>query len=101
MTELTDAELEDIAREAASGVEGLGKVERVKVSTALDSDHRLVYDFYYMIDQGSDRRLPGKSYGLLGRRLRDALIDRHDHRYPHVTILDAADWKKVHGASAG
>ena len=53
-TDLTDAELADIARDAALRVPGLGTVEAVRVTTGQDSEDRPTHVFSLLIECNRD-----------------------------------------------
>ena len=98
MHELDDAELQEIGRQAAREVDGLGTVDAVRVTGGLDSTDRPVHVFSFLIGQDRDPRGRGLAYIRLVQRLRDALLERGDAQYPFVRLLDRADWDRRAGA---
>jgi hypothetical protein len=98
MSEFAETELTEIARTAASKVAGLGTVERVKVTTRLDSTDKPVYYFSFLIDRDRDPEAGVWPRIRLGQKLRDELIARDDYQYPYISVHDRAGWEKVEGA---
>ena len=93
MTELSDAELEQIGRNAAEEEAGSGAVLRVQVEYGLGSIGEPAYFFSFVIDR--DLALPhppGMLYLEIDGKIRDALIARGDETYPFMKIITPAEW---------
>jgi hypothetical protein len=93
MTELSDAEVEQIGRDAAEDVAGAGAVLRVQVTPGLGSIDEPAYFFSFVIDPGLARpHPPGMLHLEIDGKIRDALIARGDETYPFLTIITPAEW---------
>jgi hypothetical protein len=95
MNEISDAELERIARDAADQIAGAGAVANVAVEPGLNSLDEPVYRFSFIMNDGhalSER--PGLVLIRLGQTVRDALADRGDPTRPEVQMISQADWDK-------
>jgi hypothetical protein len=93
MVELSDAEVEQIGRDAAEEVAGAGAVLRVQVEPGLGSIDEPAYFFSFVIDR--DLALPhppGMLYLEIERKIRDTLIGRGDETYPFLKIITPAEW---------
>lgn len=98
MNEIADAELIEIGRKAAGLVDGLGRVEDVKVRVGQNSTDQPAYFFSFLIDRDRDREQAGLTRIRLIQKLRDELVARHDEHYPIVQVLNRTDWEKRESA---
>jgi len=95
MIDIDNSELVEVGLKAAAQVEGLGKIERVKVVTRLDESDQPAYYFRFMTDDFAGR---GLAFTRLGMKIRDELIARGDDRYPYISVMSRSDWEKREGA---
>jgi len=98
MHDLDDAELQEIGRQAAREVDGLGTVDAVRVTGRLDSADRPAHVFSFLVERDRDPQHNGLAYIRLVQRLRDALLARGDAQYPFVRLLDRTAWDRHSGA---
>ena len=101
MTDLTNAHLDKLAREAAESVAGPAAVEEVEVRRGNDVDERPAYHFTFLIDHSRAVMRPGLVRIRLMQRLADMLDEQGDDHRPVITILDRRDWERRTHAAFG
>lgn len=94
MIQMSEAELEKLAREAALDIAGPEAFEQVEIETVVDLDDRPAYYFTFLINQDRARQRPGMVRTRLSQRLRDELEARGDEHRPLLRMLDRSDWDK-------
>jgi hypothetical protein len=94
MSENIELNLEQIGRQVAEDVAGVGNVVQVEAEEGEDWTHKPAHFFVFLINETQEDP-PGMSLSSrISLRLRDELVARGDYRMPFVRILNRRDWDK-------
>ena len=97
MAQLSDTELEELAREVACKFIGADKVHKIKFEPGIAWTEEPLYYFWYQIDEDPDRAKAAHQRIGFALALRDALIARGDDTIPHPQVIDADRWDERWG----
>jgi hypothetical protein len=99
MSEIKEADLERLGREAAEEVAGAQAVIHVRAEPDFDWTDKQIYRFYSVIDRNlMPRYKPGEMRSRLGQNIRDRLLAKGDETYPHMQIISPEEWQAHQGA---
>ena len=91
MAHLQPAEIRAISLDAAMSVAGRPAAD-ADVHVRLDSSNELAYFITLQFEPDHDPPLAPATRLRVGQRIRDALIEAGDERYPFVRFLSRDDW---------
>jgi len=94
MSEVSQIDLERLARDAADEVAGAEAVHEALVEPILDSDDLPAYEFLFVIDRSKvSGYQPGEMRSKLGINIRDRLLAKGDETYPYLSIISPEEWR--------
>ncbi|MCJ2093418.1 MULTISPECIES: hypothetical protein [unclassified Methylobacterium] len=97
MADLPMAEIRAISLDAVHSVAG-SQAGDAEVDIRLDSSDEPAYFITLQLDRTQQPLLTPAARIRIGQRIRDALIEAGDERYPFVRFLSRDDWNARAGA---
>ncbi|MBE7201964.1 MAG: hypothetical protein INR70_29745 [Parafilimonas terrae] len=91
---MTDLPLKDVREMSLDAVRSIAGSQAgdAEVAIGLDSSDELVYYITLQLEPGQHSILSPADRIRISHKIRDALIEAGDERYPHLRFLSRDDW---------